>query len=185
MGSRYPGSQNTQPKNKDDDSQRIIPFALHDANASDVRDLIRGASKCGDVRRNSCAVQLKQKLMRHRSRRPVLFLREIRTRSDVFRSNRRTVHTAIRDQCRPRWRRRPGPPRAVCATLQGVKCNASCETGANFRRQIPAQAAAQTRTVSKARIRLDSPGNLFERDPSSGPPSSGSAGRPSSFGCRG
>src|SRR5919197_1719382 len=27
-------------------------------------------------------------------------------------------------------------PRAVCATMQGVKCNASCETGANFRRQI-------------------------------------------------
>jgi hypothetical protein len=27
-------------------------------------------------------------------------------------------------------------PIAVCATLQGVKCNASCESGANFRRQI-------------------------------------------------
>src|SRR5262245_46394548 len=77
----------TQPKKKDDDSQRIILFALHDANASDVRDLIRGASKCGNVRRNSCAVQLKQKLLGHRSRSPVLFLPEIRTRSDVFRSN--------------------------------------------------------------------------------------------------
>ena len=42
-------------------------------NVSNVRDLIRGASKCGDVRRNSCAVQLKQKLLRHRSRGPVLF----------------------------------------------------------------------------------------------------------------
>jgi hypothetical protein len=46
--------------------------------------LIRGASKCGDVRRNSCAVQLKQKLLLHPSRSPVLFLLEIRTRSDVF-----------------------------------------------------------------------------------------------------
>jgi hypothetical protein len=60
---------------------------LHDANASNIRDLIRGASKCCDVRRNSCAGQLKQKLLRHRSRDPFLFLTEIQTRSDVFRSN--------------------------------------------------------------------------------------------------
>src|SRR5262249_27337447 len=84
-GFDYRGSQNTEPKNKDDDSQRIILFALHDANASDVRDLIRGASKCGNVRRNSCAVQLKQKFLRH-SWPPFFFIR-IRTRSDVFRSN--------------------------------------------------------------------------------------------------
>src|SRR5262249_47245368 len=69
-------------------------------NASDVRDLISGASKCRDVRRNSCAVQLKQKLLRHRSRGSVLFLPEIRTHADVFRSTKDggTLRT-IRDAC--------------------------------------------------------------------------------------
>jgi hypothetical protein len=87
VGFHYGGSKYTQAKEKDDDSQRIILFASRDVNACDVRNLIRGASKCGDVWRNSCAVQLKQKLLRHRSRGPVLFLPEIRTRWDVFRSN--------------------------------------------------------------------------------------------------
>jgi hypothetical protein len=78
--------------------------------ASDVRDLIRGASKCGNVRRNSCAVQLKQKLLRHPSRSPVLFLPEIRTRSDVFRSNTQALSMSSRANAsrRPRGARTAG-----------------------------------------------------------------------------
>jgi hypothetical protein len=47
----------------------ITPDRRHsrDVNASDVRDLIRGAPERGDVRRNSCALQFKQKRLRHRS----------------------------------------------------------------------------------------------------------------------
>jgi len=51
-------------------------FASPDVNTSDVCDLIRGASERSDVRRNSCVLQLKQKLLWHPSGSPVLYLPE-------------------------------------------------------------------------------------------------------------
>src|SRR4030095_2928632 len=68
-------SKYTQPKEKGEDSERIRPFASRDVNASDGRDLIRGASERGDGRGNSRVLHLTQKLVRHPSRGPVLSYR--------------------------------------------------------------------------------------------------------------